>query len=303
MGNTGYKSFEKLELYFTDDGSYAGVKKPNIVTDPDYIAPILDTETCAPSIRFYNSERKRSAIKNNCSAGYSGNYVTLTAFPNQFISTIDEADANTQAEAWLAANVQIYANSAGTCERIKSPLNIQVTKSVIFTKQASIWTNCKSANLADSYSETNNFLGAAKSSSNYYLNRYRGIIDTSMITTKPISAKIKFKFTTNTIGSALTINLFASNTKIPINQAFQLSDWNDWDTSSFINSVIVPANSTAYNEISLTQNQIDLLYKEQSYNFFIISNGDKENNPPGTNNRPVLSISKTTGTIILECKF
>lgn len=116
MGNTGYKSFEKLELYFTDDGSYAGVRKPNVVTDPDYIAPLLDTATCAPSIRFYNSERKRSATKNNCSAGYSGNYVTLTAFPNQFVSTINEADANTQAEIWLAENVQTYANTFGTCE-------------------------------------------------------------------------------------------------------------------------------------------------------------------------------------------
>lgn len=116
MGNTGYKSFASLELYFTDDNSYAGVTKPNVITDPDYIAPVLDTLTCAPSVRYYNTVRTRSAIKNNCSSGYNGSNVTLTADANQFVSNSSVADANAQADAWLAANVQTYANSSGTCE-------------------------------------------------------------------------------------------------------------------------------------------------------------------------------------------
>lgn len=119
MGNTGYKSFGALELYYVDDGSSTGQPtKPNVVTDPDYIAPVLDTATCAPSIRYYSVEKRLSAKKNNCGAGQIGSTVTLTALPNQFVSTVSLADANAQADAWLAANVQAHANIAGTCEII-----------------------------------------------------------------------------------------------------------------------------------------------------------------------------------------
>ncbi|WP_281322478.1 DUF5977 domain-containing protein [Flavobacterium aestivum] len=121
MGNTGYKSFASLELYFTDDNSSAGVTKPNVVTDPDYIAPVLDTATCAPSTRYYSVERNLSAVKNNCGNGYSGSKVVLTSYPNQFFSTTSVADANAQADAWLAANVQTYANNAGVCEITQTP--------------------------------------------------------------------------------------------------------------------------------------------------------------------------------------
>jgi hypothetical protein len=117
MGNTGYKSFANLELYYEDNGSSTGQPtKPNVVTDPDYIAPVLDTVTCAPSTRYYSVEKKLSTTKNNCSNGYSGSNVTLTANANQFVSTVSLADANAQADAWLAENVQINANNAGTCE-------------------------------------------------------------------------------------------------------------------------------------------------------------------------------------------
>ncbi|SHL94690.1 DUF5977 domain-containing protein [Flavobacterium chilense] len=122
MGNTGYKSFASLELYYVDDGSPTGQPtKPNVVTDPDYIAPVLDTTNCTPSTRYYSSEKKLSAKRNNCGSGYSGSTVTLTSYPNQFFSTISLADANAQADVWLAANVQTYANNAGTCEVIYTP--------------------------------------------------------------------------------------------------------------------------------------------------------------------------------------
>lgn len=122
MGNTGYKSFADLELYYVDDGTSTGQPtKPNVVTDPDYIAPVLDTVTCAPSTRYYSVEKKLSAKKNNCGSGYSGSIVVLTAYPNQFSSTTSQADANAQADAWLAASVQTYANNHGTCELIYVP--------------------------------------------------------------------------------------------------------------------------------------------------------------------------------------
>lgn len=298
MGNTGYKSFASLELYYTDDDSYAGTTKANVNTDPDYIAPFLDTTSCPPSARFYSEVRTLTVAKNDCSSGYTGSSVTLTANANQFMSTVSQADANSQADVWLSANAQVYANSLGTCI-----LNVfPVTKSVIFENQDSSWDNCKSSTSADYIHTTNKVIGSGLSNSIFYLNRYRGIIDTSLIVTRPISAKIKFKFNANTAG-ALTINLFASNTHIPLSQTLQVSDWNDWDIDSFINSVQVPYNSTSYNEISLSSTQLDLLYSEQAYNFFIISNGDKNNLEPSTNNRPELSILESTGEVYLECEF
>lgn len=115
MGNTGYKSFASLELYYTDDQSYAGVTKPNVNLDPDYIAPILDTATCTPSARFYNTIRTLTVKKNDCSSGEAGSEVTLTANVNQFLSDISVDDANVQADSWLAINAQKYANNMGTC--------------------------------------------------------------------------------------------------------------------------------------------------------------------------------------------
>lgn len=251
---------------------------------------------------FYNTVRTLSATKNDCSAGTIGSTVTLTANANQFLSTLSVVDANEQADAWLSANAQAYANNIGI-----GTLILVASKSVIFENQDSDWSNCRQASSADYMYTTNKVIGAGRegvsASYTYYLNRYRGIIDTTVITTKPKSAKIKFKFSTNNVGTNLTINLFASSTQFPINQSFQLSDWNDWDSNSFVNSVVVLSNSISDNEISLNSTQLDLLYSEQAYNFFIISNGDKNNSEPTTNNRPELSILQSTGEVYLECKF
>jgi hypothetical protein len=65
-------------------------------------------------MEYYNIEKSLTATKNDCAAGVIGSSVTLTANANQFVSTISVADANAQADAWLAANVQAYANNAGT---------------------------------------------------------------------------------------------------------------------------------------------------------------------------------------------
>lgn len=115
MGNTGYKSFETLERYYTDDGTSTGETKPNLKTDPDYIAPFKDEVECPSSARFYNTIQTKTVTRNNCEAGYSGSDVTLTAHPNQFVSNESVLDANNQAIAWLDANAQIYANNMGVC--------------------------------------------------------------------------------------------------------------------------------------------------------------------------------------------
>jgi hypothetical protein len=66
-------------------------------------------------MEYYNIAKSSTAAKNDCADGVIGTSVTLTANANQFVSTISDADANAKAEAWLAANVQAYANNAGTC--------------------------------------------------------------------------------------------------------------------------------------------------------------------------------------------
>ncbi|KRB56725.1 DUF5977 domain-containing protein [Flavobacterium sp. Root186] len=115
MANTGYKSFTLLERYYKDDDSSTGETKPNVVTDPDYIAPILDTTNCPPGARYYNTEQTKTIRKNSCSVGEIGTEVTLTAYVNQFVSDISVTDANNQAIAWLEENAQVYANNLGTC--------------------------------------------------------------------------------------------------------------------------------------------------------------------------------------------
>jgi hypothetical protein len=65
-------------------------------------------------MEYYNIEKSLTATKNDCAPGVIGSSVTLTANANQFVSTKSVADANAQADAWLANNVQAYANNAGT---------------------------------------------------------------------------------------------------------------------------------------------------------------------------------------------
>jgi hypothetical protein len=42
--NTGYRAYQYLEEYFTDTGEATGKVKPNVSTDPDYIAPVLSDD-------------------------------------------------------------------------------------------------------------------------------------------------------------------------------------------------------------------------------------------------------------------
>jgi hypothetical protein len=127
MGNTGYKFYETLERYYTDNGTSTGETKPNIKTDPDYIAPFVDEIDCPPGTRFYNTLQTKTVARNNCTVGYYGSDVTLAANPNQFVSNESIGDANNQAIAWLEANVQIYANNMGVCA-IVPPTNLTVPK-------------------------------------------------------------------------------------------------------------------------------------------------------------------------------
>ncbi|OIV42226.1 DUF5977 domain-containing protein [Flavobacterium johnsoniae] len=64
---------------------------------------------------YYNTEKTLTVNKNDCLKGTTGNPVTLNAGANKFVSPISIDDANEQAQSWLQANVQAYANNLGTC--------------------------------------------------------------------------------------------------------------------------------------------------------------------------------------------
>ena len=83
--NTEYKPFVRLEQY-----------------DPE-------------AMGYYNTQKTLATTKNDCSSGYKGSSVTLTANAYQFFSSNSIADADKQADAWLAANAQANANNLGIC--------------------------------------------------------------------------------------------------------------------------------------------------------------------------------------------
>ncbi|WP_166922434.1 DUF5977 domain-containing protein [Flavobacterium poyangense] len=68
-------------------------------------------------MEYYNISKSLIATKNDCASGVMGTAVTLTATAGQFVSTVSVEDANAKADAWLAANVQAYANNSGTCRK------------------------------------------------------------------------------------------------------------------------------------------------------------------------------------------
>lgn len=64
---------------------------------------------------YYNTEKITATKKNDCSQDSSGNLVTLIAPANKFVSIKNIENANEQAQSWLNANAQAYANNIGVC--------------------------------------------------------------------------------------------------------------------------------------------------------------------------------------------
>lgn len=113
--NTGYKGYSEIEEYYLGEGEVAtGVRKPNDVGDPDYIAPVEDTDTCPVGIT-YTAVRTRVFFKNNCSP--STPITNPVQFTKSYQSTISQADADSIAASDPNFNSegQAFANSVGTC--------------------------------------------------------------------------------------------------------------------------------------------------------------------------------------------
>lgn len=80
---------------------------------------------------YYNKLVSEVFIKNNCGAGYIGGTVIYTVPANTYSSVLSQQDADIQAENYLLANGQAYANSNGTCTQVY----YNVLRSQTFTKE------------------------------------------------------------------------------------------------------------------------------------------------------------------------
>ena len=113
MSNTGYKHWSQLEEYYLDTGLPTGVTKPNTSLDPNYVAPVLDLNSCP--LTYYTVTRSQSFTKNDCQTGQVG---TSTLFTKDYTSAISQADAQSQADndPNFISEGQISANQNGVCE-------------------------------------------------------------------------------------------------------------------------------------------------------------------------------------------
>jgi len=81
---------------------------------------------------YYNVEKSGSYTRNNCTTGYAGSSVSYVVAAGLYYSTIDQDDADDQAEADITTNGQSYANSHGACTLI--PVYWNVSKYAPFTR-------------------------------------------------------------------------------------------------------------------------------------------------------------------------
>ena len=116
---TGYGQFATLQLYYSDNGQPVRPfeTKPNVPGDPDYIEPVL-LDSITPGTTPYPStaiSRPTTFQRNNCQAGFSGSYPTITVAAGKYGGE-NPGDADALAEAEYASlNTQAFANANGTC--------------------------------------------------------------------------------------------------------------------------------------------------------------------------------------------
>jgi hypothetical protein len=89
-------------------------EKRNIVKMYEYNNISASKQNGCPGI-YYNRQLSEIFTKNNCTSGSVGTDVTFTVPANIYSSTLSQSDADAQAEAYLLANGQNYANTNGTC--------------------------------------------------------------------------------------------------------------------------------------------------------------------------------------------
>lgn len=88
--NTGDSIFNTLQQYYTDDNSATGTTKPNINTDPDYIAPAADPTNCATAtyqaIVFRTGTVSSVCGSTDTVTGYAGIHAVLYTIGTKLFS-------------------------------------------------------------------------------------------------------------------------------------------------------------------------------------------------------------------------
>lgn len=75
--------------------------------------------TCTAVTIYYNVQESGTATKNSCGKGYRGSTVTYKVAAGKYSSTISQTDANNLAITDVNNNKQAYANSNGTCTKVR----------------------------------------------------------------------------------------------------------------------------------------------------------------------------------------
>lgn len=154
VGNTGYKGFNNLEQYVVATNLATGLTKPNINTDVDYIAPILDNVNCNPAPAFIlvkyfdnlvittvsfvgtSSGTQTTAAISDTQNGVYNYIVKPFALNEQVILTVNantEGTSNTSGFVWVRV-VWMAAGSSGTTQtNIQIPVGVATALSQIFT--------------------------------------------------------------------------------------------------------------------------------------------------------------------------
>jgi hypothetical protein len=102
--NTGYVLQEIEDL-----NPYSGTYKQKSTQ----LSASQDLARCP--LRYFSAQHQASTRKSDCQSGYVGSIVTLTLQPRAYSSTVSQADADAQAEAYVLNQLQAYANANGTC--------------------------------------------------------------------------------------------------------------------------------------------------------------------------------------------
>lgn len=131
---TGYKGWTTLEEYLIYDGSATGTEKPNVITDPNYVAPVYDLTTC--NLPFYNVEKTQNFTRNNCGVDETGSSVPYTVAAGEYYSYVSQADADAMAQADIDANGQNYANANGICNLNPS---VPIVLTTIYDADPTVW--------------------------------------------------------------------------------------------------------------------------------------------------------------------
>jgi hypothetical protein len=107
---TGYQGFTNLEQYYLDSNLATGIVKVNIDTDPDYIAPIVNEDTCTPD---FSNVLLVQDFTTECTDGF-GSVVPYTVPAKKYYRG-SQVDADARAQADADEFGQPNANANGTC--------------------------------------------------------------------------------------------------------------------------------------------------------------------------------------------